>query len=401
MISIIVPVYNAEKYLNRCIDSILKQTFTDLEIIFVDDGSTDDSLKICEEYQKQDDRIIVIHKDNGGSTSTRKAGVRIAKGAYIAFVDSDDWIDEIFFESLYHKAKMHQTDIVVSGCVKEGNCPRQELVNNFSEGYYAKQELRKLIYPKMLYYEDMNFFSFGIRQYLWGKLFRKSVIEQCIYRLDERLYDGEDVACVYDACLRAASIVIDNHTYYHYIIHEGSVCTSVRNERYFANAVYLYQYMMEIFQKSEEREILMPQLKHFISMFMNNGMKAVFECGYQKSHASACWKLPDISTDKKCRLAIFGAGTMGLSYYKQLLDYKNVEIVVWVDSTACGKRIGGVNIESPKMLEEAELDCVLIAVRNVLDREDIIKKLGEMGITEEKILYRDAENYSDLYEFCF
>ena len=78
-----------------------------------------------------------------------------------------------------------------------------------------------------------------------------------------------------------------------------------------------------------------------------------------------------------------------------------MEIVVWVDSTACGKRIGGVNIESPKMLEEAELDCVLIAVRNVLDREDIIKKLGEMGITEEKILYRDAENYSDLYEFCF
>ena len=96
MISIIVPVYNAEKYLNRCIDSILKQTFTDLEIILVDDGSTDDSLKICEEYQKQDDRIIVIHKDNGGSTSARKAGVRIAKGAYIAFVDSDDWIDEIF-----------------------------------------------------------------------------------------------------------------------------------------------------------------------------------------------------------------------------------------------------------------------------------------------------------------
>jgi len=399
MISIIIPVYNSDKYLKRCINSILEQTFIDLEIILVDDGSTDNSLKICEAYQKQDDRIKVIHKENGGSTSARKAGVQIARGEYIAFVDSDDWIEEIFFERLYDEAKIHKTDIVASGCVKEGNCQKQKLVNNFPEGYYAKQDLKKIIYPQMLYYEDMNLFSFGIRQYLCGKLFRKSVIEQCIYSLDERLYDGEDVACVYDACLRASSIVIDNHTYYHYIIHEGSICTSVRDERYFANAVYLYQYMMGVFQKSEEREILIPQLKHFIKMFMNNGMGAVFECGYQKSCAVANWKLPDLLVDKKYRLAIFGAGAMGFSYYKQLLDYKNVEIVFWVDSAAYGKRIGGVCIESPKVLKEVELDCVLIAVRNTSDREDIIKKLGEMGIAKEKILYKDAERYSNLYEF--
>ena len=145
----------------------------------------------------------------------------------------------------------------------------------------------------------------------------------------------------------------------------------------------------------------MPQLKHFISMFMNNGMKAVFECGYQKSHAAACWKLPDIPTDKKCRLAIFGAGTMGLSYYKQLLDYKNVEIVLWVDSAACGKRIGGVCIESPETLKDTRLDYVLIAVRSVSDREEIIKQLEGMGIAKAKVLYRDAERYSELYEFCF
>ena len=120
MISIIIPVYNSDKYLKRCINSILKQTFIDLEIILVDDGSTDNSLKICEAYQKQDDRIRVIHKENGGSTSARKAGVQIARGEYIAFVDSDDWIEEIFFERLYDEAKIHKTDIVASGCVKIG-----------------------------------------------------------------------------------------------------------------------------------------------------------------------------------------------------------------------------------------------------------------------------------------
>jgi glycosyltransferase involved in cell wall biosynthesis len=400
MISIIIPVYNSEQYLKRCIDSILKQTFTDLEIILVDDGSTDNSLKICEEYCKQDNRIYVIHKENGGSTSARKAGVCIARGEYIAFVDSDDWIDEIFCERLYHEAITHQADIAASGCVKEGDCQRQELVNNFPEGYYSKQELKKVIYPSMLYYEDMNLFSFGIRQYMWGKLFRKSIIEQCIYSLDERLYDGEDVACVYDACLRASSIVIDNHTYYHYIVHEGSICTSVRDEKYFTNAVYLYQYMMGIFEKSEEREVMIPQLKHFISMFMNNGMRAVFGCGYHKSYAAAIWKLPDIPTDKKCRLVLFGAGTMGISYYRQLLDYRNVEITGWVDSIAYGRKIGGILIEFPEVIREAEWDYILIAVRNALDREQIIKKLGEMGATKEKILYREAERYSNLYEFC-
>lgn len=401
MISIIVPVYNADKYLNRCIDSILKQTFTDLEIILVDDGSTDHSGNLCEQYAQQDKRVHMIHKENGGSTSARKAGVRIAKGEYIAFVDSDDWIDEIFCERLYHKAMIHQADIVASGCVKEGICQRQELFNNFPEGCYSGQVLKELIYPRMLYYEDMNMFSFGIRQYLCGKLFRKSIIEQCIYRLDERLYDGEDVACVYDACLRASSIVIDNHTYYHYIIHEGSVCTSVRDERYFANAIYLYQYMMGVFEKSEEHEVLIPQLKHFISMFMNNGMRAAFGCGYQKSYTAAIWKLPNIPTDKKCRLVIFGAGTMGASYYRQLLDRREVEITAWVDNISNGRKIGGVCIELPEVLKKIEWDYILVAVRSASDREEIIKQLEGMGIAKEKVLYREAERYSELYEFCF
>ena len=91
---------------------------------------------------------------------------------------------------------------------------------------------------------------------------------------------------------------------------------------------------------------------------------------------------------------------MGISYYKQLLDYRNVEITSWVDSIAYGRKIGGILIESPEVIREAEWDYILIAVRNALDREQIIKKLGEMGAAKEKILYREAERYSDLYEFC-
>lgn len=112
IISVIVPVYNVEIYLNRCIDSIIKQTLTNIEIILVDDGSTDNSGKICDEFLQKDSRISVIHKKNGGLSSARNAGLNIAKGKYIGFVDSDDWIDKYYYEKLYNIAKKSKSDIV-------------------------------------------------------------------------------------------------------------------------------------------------------------------------------------------------------------------------------------------------------------------------------------------------
>ena len=159
--------------------------------------------------------------------------------------------------------------------------------------------------------------------------------------------------------------------------------------------------MSEVFQKSEECEIMIPQLKYFIGHFINNGMRSAFGCEYQRSYAASVWRLPEIPSDQNCKIALFGAGTMGFSYYKQLLDFKNVEIVLWVDSAAYDKRIGGVSIESPEVLKDAGLDFVLIAARKLSDREEIIKQLEGMGIAKEKVLYRDAERYSELYEFCF
>ena len=100
MVSVIIPIYKVEQYLARCIDSVLRQTVSDLEIILVDDGSPDACGAICDEYAKKDDRIRVIHKENGGLSSARNAGIKIAKGEYIAFVDSDDWIDENFIKLL-------------------------------------------------------------------------------------------------------------------------------------------------------------------------------------------------------------------------------------------------------------------------------------------------------------
>ena len=114
-VSIVVPVYNVQEYLKRCVDSILAQTYENMEIILVDDGSKDSSGQICDSYAEKDNRIRVIHKENGGSNSARLAGVRAAMCEYICFVDSDDWIEPVMIEKMMEAAEREQADIVASG----------------------------------------------------------------------------------------------------------------------------------------------------------------------------------------------------------------------------------------------------------------------------------------------
>ena len=113
LISVIVPVYNVEKYISRCIESIMKQTYKNIEIILIDDGSTDNSGKICDEYSLKDDRINVIHKKNGGLSDARNTGLDIAKGKYISLIDSDDFVSKFFIETLYNTCKNENCEIAI------------------------------------------------------------------------------------------------------------------------------------------------------------------------------------------------------------------------------------------------------------------------------------------------
>lgn len=397
-ISVIIPIYNSEEYLSECLDSVVNQTFCDIEIILVDDGSTDDSLRVCREYEKRDQRIRVLHQKNAGSTNARKAGLKKAKGEYITFVDSDDWIDSCFCERLYELAEVNHADMVVSGCAAECEEGVQIRCNRFEEGYYTKETLRDYVYPQMLYYEDMNLFSFGILQYLWCKLYKKSLIESCLYNLDERIYDGEDVASVYDICLRASSMVIDNHPYYHYRIHENSICTSKRDEKYFVNMVYLYHYMNRVFQESGEYEKMLPQLKRYMNKAMNTGMLDIFGYQYVKSYAAAVWSMPEIPSERDCKVAIFGAGVVGKSYYKQLIQMDYIDIAAWVDNFKYKQKVYGVWIDSPDVLMSTDYDYVIVAVKDREKADQIIIWLMNHGVASEKILYKKTKMNSKFYE---
>ena len=138
MISLIVPVYNIQNYLSRCIDSILAQTYRDFELILVDDGSTDGSSEVCDYYGKQDKRIVVIHKQNGGLVSARKAGIASARGEYAGFVDGDDWIEPQMYQRLIETAMKCQADIVLGGSIEEAGAQTIQKINRLNPGIDRK-----------------------------------------------------------------------------------------------------------------------------------------------------------------------------------------------------------------------------------------------------------------------
>lgn len=165
MVSIIIPVYNAEKYLRRCLDSVVNQTYKEIEIIIVDDGSTDSSGSICEEYAEKDARFHVIHQQNGGVSVARQAGLDAVRGDYFIFTDADDWIESFAIDCIYKKAKKEHADMVISDYWFENSSQDFVLMKQAFEGLNSYQIMLRMIKQEL----------FGC---CWNKLIRKDVIDK-------------------------------------------------------------------------------------------------------------------------------------------------------------------------------------------------------------------------------
>ncbi len=210
-ISVIIPVYKCEKYLVQCIESVLSQTFQDFELILVDDGSPDSSPQICDEYAKKDARIQVIHKENGGVSSARNEGIKVAKGEYITFIDSDDYVDAEMVEHLYRYAKEHLTDIVVSGLVME-----KWSNGEITEKSIYKIENSKLYNPKELLQEWGQEFPDICMCGPWCKLYKSEIIKNNKILFDTSLNCGEDTYFNLDILAIAKKIYFCEEIFYHY-----------------------------------------------------------------------------------------------------------------------------------------------------------------------------------------
>ena len=215
-VSVIVPVYNAEKYLSECVDSILGQTLKDIEVILVDDGSTDSSPEICDLYILNDSRVKVIHKPNGRAASARNAGLKIAKGEYIAFVDSDDWISPEMYE------KMLETGADVCLCdymhFREGQeTPFTQ--PNIRGGFYNKDQIRQEVYPHLV----MDGIEYPVTISNCVMLIKRSVITENDLAYREDIWISEDAPFGSEVLYCANSFAyLKSQKFYHYRVTDGS-----------------------------------------------------------------------------------------------------------------------------------------------------------------------------------
>ena len=214
-LSVIVPVYNTEKYLRECIDSILAQTFADFELILVDDGSTDLSSAICDEYNLSDSRIRVIHQDNGGVTAARKRGVEVAAGEYISFVDSDDWIEPNMYQDMLMKADAYYADMILCDMVSEKQEERAVIYSSNLVGLFSAEQLNEQIYSNMLF--DFSRNAPGLSLNLCNKLIRSDLAKPVFAEFPSEVTYGEDALGSLMCILRSKCIfIMENSPFYHY-----------------------------------------------------------------------------------------------------------------------------------------------------------------------------------------
>lgn len=232
-VSIVVPVYNVEEYLIRCVESIQKQTLNEIEIILVDDGSTDQSGKICDDLAREDQRIVVIHKQNAGLTSAWKAGVKAASGKYVGFVDSDDWVDLDMFETLLKKAEEADADVTICGLVYEfedGRTKTKTESSKLAEKLYERKEIEVEIFPTLL--SDGSFFGRTIQPARVTKLYKKTILMDNMSYCSESVSIGEDLQITFPVLCDAKRVyMIENYFPYHYWINEKSM-TGKHDENY-------------------------------------------------------------------------------------------------------------------------------------------------------------------------
>lgn len=247
-LSVIIPVYNAEEYLDRCITSVMNQSFKNLEIILVDDGSKDNSPEKCDNYEKIDKRIKVIHQQNGGVSAARNAGLDLASGDYITFVDSDDYIDTNMYERMLGVAMENNCDVVLCDCLKESNQKSFVYSHNIRSGFYDEKMLRGEYYPHLLMMENVEYPATISNCVI---VFRKPLIDSISkIRYVEGVRFSEDLLFGAQLLSKAKSLYyLKGEAYYHYIMNESSATHRYTNDKW-KDYKILYHNANEFFSNS-------------------------------------------------------------------------------------------------------------------------------------------------------
>lgn len=389
-VSVIIPIYNAAQYLHKCLKSVISQTYKNLDIILIDDGSLDDSYDIAKEYQEKDSRIRLFTQTNIGLIATRKRGIELAEGEIVGFVDSDDWIEPIMYERLVQCMEENECDLVSSGIYRDyADGSRKEWYDLYPEGVYVN--LESAIYPSMLH--DFKKNEMGLKCTLVNKLYRRQILQDIYGEIDTRVFYGEDALTIYPYCLRCKRIYILNEAYYHYYIRNNSMCRAA-NEKLAINTYYLYNGLRDAFMESNCANSLLKQLKHYLFQLESHTLKMLYNID---TLAYAKWDFSKYKDIFGKRIVIYGAGACGQALYRELvsLGYKE-NVVAWVDKNPEGKTEQCMyEITAIKEIVDKNFDYLIIAIKSQNIAIEVMKELTkDYAVEEDKVVWRET-SYRD------
>lgn len=378
-ISVIVAIYNVAPYLKKCIDSIVQQIYGNLQIILVDDGSTDESGRICDDFARLDSRIEVIHKENGGLVSARGAGLAAATGTYVGFVDGDDWLENTMYQKLHDAITENQVDIVYGGLMyynEKGKKINQTC--SLKGKYHLGEDSADYLSHKVFNPKESDRMYAG---YIYLAIFETNFAKRAYCHVPLSCEQGEDMICLTWMLLHANSIYFIDEVIYNYQYRSDSISKTPSPRKY----IQICRMVETIENICKEYECW-GEVKEYLEDFLNtkiiNDMQLINPCLYIEK-----FNYPYTEHLRGKRILLYGAGAVGKNYYSQLSRFADIQIVAWADANATDYDYEYSDVILPSQISTYAFDLILIAVKEKKLADRIRICLNEMGYTDNQLLW--------------
>lgn len=383
LLSVVVPVHNASKTLNRCVSSILDQTLNELEIILVDDGSTDEGGVLCDELGKENERIIVKHQDNQGPLAARVTGSKLATGKYISFVDSDDWIENNMFQDLCKE--MADTDMLAAGVIRHAADGRVQdyLFNPYPDGIYSMKDkdfIENAFFLKK--HTQKSGMDGALLSVPFSKIFKRDIVLKIIDKLNLYIRESEDWMFNSIYMLRCEKIKLSSSCYYHYVTNLESISHTI-NLNYLHQQNEVYNIMRDNIAKHTYENVLLKQVqKRIMASVLYTGVKM----GFYDEALLPVYRFPNNRILEGKKIVLFGAGMVGRNY---LIDWyrKNIDVILWIDNVVSQTEMFGKKTLPVKEILKYVFDYVVCAITDQKAAKLMKKQLLDLGVNENKIIW--------------
>lgn len=378
-LTVIVTVYNTEKYLKKCLESIVNQTYPIKQLILIDDGSFDGSGVLCDEYSCRYEYIEVFHQSNKGQMGAQKKAIKLAGGNYVTFVDSDDWIEHDYIEKFMTEQLDEDYDAVISNSIMidEKNKYKRDRCSALV-GVYDNEQLLEYV-SDFLVRDEIQLLP-GFFAFLPGKIYKTDKIKPYFENVDARIRLGQDGAITFPYILNSNKILVVDNPGYHYFQRDTSVSNSP-DFNYFEELKILQDHLYKVTETLSASTRLKPQFSIYVRELLLKTIKKIYGVDMGRIPCIA----PYYFFGKDEKIVIYGAGIVGQAFVKQILNNKYAEIVGWIDSNVHSE-VYGIYIDYPDRLRTMEFDHVIVAVNDEEMAGQIKEVLLMRGVPASKII---------------